>query len=65
MTTHSGMLLIREKYVPTFLDISEIDEIRYTEALVTVPLMLMRMIIEKLILEIDLLKTRQLRTGLL
>ena len=46
--TDSRMLLIREKYVPAFLDISETDESRYTEALVTVSSILMRMTYRKI-----------------
>ena len=38
-----GMILIREKFVSSFLDLSETDEARYREALVTVSSMLMRM----------------------
>lgn len=41
--TDSRMVLIREKYVPAFLDLSEMDETRYREALVTVSSMLMYM----------------------
>ena len=38
------MILIREKFALSFLNLSETDEARYREALVTVSLMLMRMI---------------------
>lgn len=41
--TDSRMILIREKFVSSFLDLSETDEARYREALVTVSSMLMRM----------------------
>lgn len=41
--TDSRMILIREKFVSSFLDLSETDETRYREALVTVSSMLMRM----------------------
>lgn len=41
--TDSRMILIREKFVSSFLDLSETDEVRYREALVTVSSMLMRM----------------------
>ena len=41
--TDSRMVLIREKFVSSFLDLSETDEARYREALVTVSSMLMRM----------------------
>ena len=41
--TDSRMVVIREKYVSSFLDLSEADETRYREALVTVSSMLMRM----------------------
>lgn len=34
--TDSRMILIREKFISSFLDLSEIDEARYREALVTV-----------------------------
>ena len=42
--TDSRMILIREKFASSFLNLSETDEDRYREALVTVSLMLMRMI---------------------
>lgn len=41
--TDSRMVLIRKKYISSFLDLSEIDELRYREALVTVSCMLMNM----------------------
>lgn len=41
--TDSRMILIRDKFVPSFLDLSEMDEVRYREALVTVSSMLMYM----------------------
>lgn len=41
--TDSRMILIRDKFVSSFLDLSETDEARYREALVTVSSMLMRM----------------------
>lgn len=41
--TDSRMVLIREKYVSAFVDFSEMDEIRYREALVTVSSMLLYM----------------------
>ena len=37
------MVLVRKKYVSSFIDLSEVDETRYREALVTVSSMLLYM----------------------
>ena len=41
--TESRMVLVRKKYVSSFIDLSEVDETRYREALVTVSSMLLYM----------------------
>ena len=41
--TDSRMILIREKFVPSFMDLSEVEEVRYKEALVTVASILLYM----------------------